>query len=281
MEIYLIFKGIVFVILLFPDNISYSIVQVISYIVYLLDKEHRNIAYINISKNLDSKYNPNEIIKRMYANFFQVPLDLELFKRRVRKYNWNKWIEYKADNFDRIIREHKGCILTTLHLGNWEVGGGLLSLLGYNLYAIAGTLNNKYLDKYLNDFRSYYGEEVTFKRGALENLFKNSNNKKFILAMLTDQNATTKGIKVKFLKDYASTIKTPAILHKRWNIPIICGVSYRVKNFKFKIELIPLKIKKADSINAILSKMNALFTKFIEDYPHQWLWLHRRWDYNY
>lgn len=284
MLIYLIFKGIVFIALLFPDNIAYNLVRFVSYIAYLLDKKHRHIAYLNISKNLNRKYikySINQVIRNMYANFFQIPLDIELFKRRVRKYNWTKWIEGNLTKFDNIIKESRGCLLTTLHLGNWEVGGGLLSLLGYNMYVIAGTLNNTYLDKYLNNFRNLYGEEVVFKRGALESLFKNSNNKKFVLAMLTDQSARMKGINIKFLQDEAPTIKTPAILHKRWKTPIICGVSYRIKNFNFRFELIPLQIDKIESVENILLKINTTFAKFIETEPNQWLWIHRRWNYFY
>ncbi len=284
MIIYLILKGIIFITLLLPDNISYNLVRLISYIAYLLDKKHRHIAYLNISKNLDRvhiKYSINQIIRNMYANFFQIPLDLELFKRRIRKYNWARWIQGNMHNLENITKESRGCLITTLHLGNWEIGGGLLALLGYNMFVIAGTLNNKYLDKYLNDFRSLCGEEVIFKRGALESLFRNSNNKKFVLAMLTDQSTRIKGVNIKFIKDEAPTLKTPAILHKRWNIPIICGVSYRVKNFSFKLEFVSLKIDKKEPIEDILLKINSTFTRFIENQPDQWLWIHRRWNYSY
>lgn len=284
MLIYTAFKIALFVVLLFPDNISYEITRLISYIIYLVDREHRHIAYINISRNLDRKYikySINKIIRGMYANFCQFPVDLELFKRRVRIYNWRRWIECEFNNFEEIIKKYRGGILCTLHLGNWEVGGGLLSILGYKLYAIAGTLNNKHLDEYLNDFRRRYGEEVVFKRGALENLLKSSNNKKFVLAMLTDQGVNRRGIRTKFLKDEAPTLKTPAVLHKRWNIPIICGTSFRVKNFKFKIKLIPLKLEGIESIEEIISKINLVFSYFIETNPAQWLWIHRRWNYQY
>ncbi len=281
MLIYLIVKHILFILKLLPDNLSYALVKKLGHLAYLFDKKHRKIAKLNIIRNLNNRNNYREIIKSVYTNFFSIPLDIELFKRRIRKYNWWKWISFDPEEFDKVVNDNNGCILTTLHLGNWEIGGALLSTLGYKLYVIYGTLKNRHLDNYLNNFRTHFGEKVLFKKGALANLLENRNNKKLIIGMLTDQNADKRGILLPFIKDKASTLKTPALLFKKWGLPIVCGICYRIKNFKFKSEFVKLYTKKEENLETILLKINKVFKKFIEQHPHQWLWIHRRWNYEY
>jgi lauroyl/myristoyl acyltransferase len=283
--VYLLFKHAIFILKLFPDFFAYGIVRLLALLPYYLDRRHFKIARYNLLNNLlDYPDNDKvkEIVKGMYANFMSIPLDLELSLRRIRKYNWKRWITIDHEEFLNDKRENTKYIVLPLHLGNWEVGGPILSMYGFKVYVIHGTLGNKFLDEYLNFFRNFFGEEVIFKAGALKNILSGYNESdRVVIAMLIDQHGGARGVNIRFFKDEASTLRTPAILYKRWRIPILCAASFRVKNFKFCIKLQRLAVRKNENVKEILQTINNVFEKFIKEAPSQWLWTHRRWNYPY
>ena len=52
-------------------------------------------------------------------------------------------------------------------LGNFELGGFFLGVLGFPTHSVARTLDNPYLDAFVNRFRGTTGQQIVPKRGGL------------------------------------------------------------------------------------------------------------------
>ena len=74
-------------------------------------------------------------------------------------------------------RDIVGCLLSdqpllivTGHFGNWEIAGYALGLLGFKTYAIARTLDNPYVEKFLRKFRQKTGQRLLAKKGDFDQM---------------------------------------------------------------------------------------------------------------
>ena len=67
----------------------------------------------------------------------------------------------------------KGVIFATIHMGNWELAGISLNLIGSPVFSIARPQKNTLIDKYLNYKRGKFGLEVLSNEdGALQKIIK-------------------------------------------------------------------------------------------------------------
>ena len=72
--------------------------------------------------------------------------------------------------YERVRRgdpeRNKIAIVATAHLGNFELGGFTLGVLGFPTYTVARTLDNPQLDEFLNRFRGHTGQYIIPKNGV-------------------------------------------------------------------------------------------------------------------
>ena len=170
----------------------------------------------------------------------------------------------------------------TAHLGNFEVGGYVLGVLGFPTYTIARTLDNPYLDRFLNRFRGGTGQHIIPKNGGYDQIIE-------VLArggamtFLADQYAGPKGCWVEFFGRPASAHKAIALLaigQQRAGLGLRLpsarsAHAVRVDNYAM--------IDPHDVGNSLgtIRELTQWYTRRLEELirrtPGQYWWLHRRW----
>jgi len=75
------------------------------------------------------------------------------------------------ENFDAAQRRGKGVLFLTAHLGGWEVGSFVHSIHGHRLRIVVRALDNPYLDRMVERYRTLHGnstfEKQDFARGLI------------------------------------------------------------------------------------------------------------------
>ena len=220
---------------------------------------------------------------RSFENLVMLAVDVVFSPRIIRKDNWEQFSTYK--NVERIkwmMAEHRPMLLAGPHYGNFEIIGYLLGEFGFDIYSIARPFDNKFLNKYLYDFRQRKGQKIIDKKGAseqMEQIIKQGST----LCFVADQNAGKKGIFVDFFGRKASTYKSIGLLAIQYNLPIGVGVSRRIGNrFFFEIEverlIMPEEWKdKEDPLLWITQEYTKAFEDSIRKDPTQYWWIHHRW----
>lgn len=159
---YIIYRLGQFIALCLPLKIAYKIAVFLSYLHYIFAARDRRIAKENIKVIFPEK--SDREIKRirikMFRNFAKYlvdffrfsKLDIEYIKRNIKVEN----IHY----IDEVLSHGKGAITVTAHLGNWELGGVVIALLGYPFWVVA--LPHKYIkvDNFFNFQRESNGVKV-------------------------------------------------------------------------------------------------------------------------
>lgn len=182
----------------------------------------------------------------------------------------------------------KGAILITGHFGNWEFApiAGILNFKEFQgrFYFVRKLIGTKTIEKIL--FKRYYeaGLQVIPKRNSLDKVCHalETNN---CVVFVMDQHASIKakdGIMVDFFGKKAGTFKSPAMIAKYTQVPVLPARNYRRKDGKHVLEFFaPLNwIEHEDpKIELALNtrKYNEVLEHFILEHPEQWLWMHKRW----
>ena len=198
--------------------------------------------------------------------------------------NWQDRV--RLGNVGRAMKHltsDKPCLFVTGHVGNWEMLGYVLALVGFEMTALARPLDNRFINEWLLGVRQNSGLKVITKWGAMEELQTviESGGK---VGFIADQNAGADGLFVPFFSRLASTYKSIPLLALRYQIPIVCGYARRIGGalrYELRVTDIVEPSDWADQEDPILyigARFNRALEWMIRESPEQYLWVHRRWN---
>ena len=227
----------------------------------------------------------NELADKFYTHFGYLIAETVRLKTIASKeiddvVDWNG-----LDEITKSLTEEygKGVLFATGHIGNWELTGALGAKKGIIFGSIARPLNNLLINKKINEYRTYSGQKIWDKSGALLMLVKHL-KRKMSVGILIDQDGGEQGLRVPFLGRPSSTNISIAELAIRFNVPIIPTAVVRSSYNPLQFKAIygkPIISKKKEiskkEVYRILEEVNNELSDIIYAYPEQWLWIHKRW----
>jgi len=283
---YISLKTLVAVIRLIPLHIGVLVLKSLAYLFYLFDKKQRKIAYENLRNAYGDELSDiqiRKIIRSNYLHFALVWLDFVKLPRIVNTSNWQNYFQVEGLEFARkALKEGKGIIFVTGHVGNWEVLGCAFDFFFHPLHSIAKHLKNPFVDRFLTRLREEGRQKIIFTEDASRELIRVLRNNK-LLGILVDQNARENNIFVDFFGQKAATTRSVAAISLKMGAPIIMSFLRRTdRKYKFKITLSkPIQIERTGNLEKDILSLTQKYTTIIEsrirEHPHEWLWMYRRW----
>lgn len=195
-----------------------------------------------------------------------------------------EWVtEVSGEEYLQELRDSgRGAIILTGHIGNWEILAAWLCARGYPLQAITRDPNNAAVAEITNRCRTRIGL-VSIPKDKVLSAAKAARRGKFV-GVLADQDGGRSGLKLPFWGKQCSTVTGPAVLSLTAGVPVIPVFSYRLRPFEHKVVIRPplamslgSGLSREERIREITLMCNREIEKGIISFPHQWLWLHRRW----
>ena len=184
------------------------------------------------------------------------------------------------EQLEDIIREGP-CVVSGLHLGNWELGAHASRLIGLPFTGVYQRLSNPLVDEETRKLRAFLYEggllpKTPVSARALMKAAKNGGCPIFA-ADLRDDNGTA----VPFFGVPALSTVFPALLARKTGLPLYAGAVFREPKVRFVIRAARVEIPHtsdhaADAI-AGTAALHAQFEAFIRQAPEQWMWAHRKW----
>jgi Kdo2-lipid IVA lauroyltransferase/acyltransferase len=268
---------------------SYALARGIAWIIYLVDKRHRTVGLANLACAFGERYSENErdqIVRQVYRHFCMMLMEILHTPRKVHLATWRDWVELVeyVPIMDQLITGGRPMIFLTGHYGNWELAGYVFGLFGFPMVAVARTLDNPYLDRYLRSFRELTGQMLIPKSGGFDQMVEVLTNNR-VLCFLADQDAGQRGLYVDFFGRPASTHKAIALLALAHRAPVVVGVARRMgPGFRYEIRcadvIDPSELSgTADDVRLLTQRFTTALEHLIRQDPTQYLWLHRRWKH--
>lgn len=283
--LYLLVRFQVFLFRLLPFRFSLWIGRRFGDIINSFIGKRKAIAYSNLKAAFGGRYSIrqlNGIIRRLYQNLSQSYVELLKFPLLGEDYV-NKYIKIEGE--EKIARaleeESKGVILLTAHFGNWELASLVGSLKGYRMNVLARWQKFERLNGYLNMMRASRGAKVIFKKEAREEVLRALRNNE-VVGILSDQDGGRRGEFVEFFGRFASMQKGVAYFSLKTLAPVFPVFIIRERGpyhriiIKDDISVTPSSDMKRD-IHEISQRFANMLESYVNKYPDQWLWLHKRW----
>jgi len=258
-----------------------------AFLAFRILKIRRDVALENLKIAFPEK-SDSERIEIAYGSYKHFALMILEFMRLIR---WTpeqlkKMVQFESvEILEKLIEENKGIIINSAHFGNWEISVSYFSEFWMPTTGVQQKQKNPYIDKRMAAHRNRWGMQIIYSRGAVKNSLKALEQKR-MLGLLGDQDGGANGIFVPFFGKMASTPPGPALIRVKSQAPIVFVYAIRVGRFKFRIGIEPLNIEDnfeltEENLKSITRAYLEILEKYIQKYPEQYFWMHRRWKTGY
>ncbi|MDD3296060.1 MAG: hypothetical protein PHU64_01720 [Candidatus Omnitrophica bacterium] len=273
-----IFSGVM------PLSWNYFLGKVLGSIAYLVVARHRKIALesLEVAFPQTSLRERKKITRDFFVSMAQGSFELLHYLRNLKQLD-NIRIEGKS-NLDKALKNQRGVILVTAHLGNFPLLSLKLAKEGYKVYFVTRPMRDEKAGDYLYELRSGAGVNTIFsypRRECVSGITKALSGNGIVI-MQMDQNFGSGGVWVKFFGKLAATPVGPIVLGLRTKASLVPAYIFHEQGFKHGIKIFPEEALEAGESRDHAILLNAVkFTRIIEGWikevPNQWSWIHRRW----
>ncbi|GAB6282934.1 MAG: lysophospholipid acyltransferase family protein [Ignavibacterium sp.] len=281
-----IVRFIMFLVEIFPENVSIKIADLIAYFTYKINWKRKDIALNNLKIAFGDEKTENEInlifknsLRKIARNLFTM---IFILKRKLTENDILNLFEVEGIEYlDEALKKGKGVIALSGHIGNFPLMIIWLALRKYEVSVIYKEAKNFPKDFYRNLMLPYGIDPIqyTSQFSVVASILKALNKNKIVLIQI-DQNKP-RGVYVEFFGKYIPTAEGPVVIARKTKSPIIPIFALNINN-KYKIKIFPeveLNYDLPDEI--FIQESTQSLTKIIEnvirEYPDEWFWLHNRW----
>jgi Kdo2-lipid IVA lauroyltransferase/acyltransferase len=226
--------------------------------------------------------------RKMWHHLLLMVCEIAHAPRKIHRTNFRDHFYMRdKDQVLKLMIDPRPLVLVTGHFGNFEVAGHTIGILGFPTTTVARPLDNRYIDRFVSEFRGLGGQRMLAKEGsavAVQQLL----DERGTLALLADQHAGGKGVWVDFfghatschkaLALFVLSSKAPMFVHynRRLDRPLRfeVGVTGLADPALLKGEQVPSYLQ---SVHELTEWYNARLEEAIRMAPEQYWWLHRRW----
>ncbi|HTB11618.1 MAG TPA: lysophospholipid acyltransferase family protein [Bryobacteraceae bacterium] len=252
-----------------------SLSNVIARLLDILVPRLRRIANRNLK--MAGFSNPNEIADGIFLSIARL---LRTFARlpRLTPQNISELIHYEGlDNFQNALARGRGVLVSTAHLGNWELSAFAHAWMTAPMHIVVRPIDNPRIDALVERYRGLSGNHIIEKKDAARGILKALKSGAGV-GILIDQNTTLdQGVFIEFFGMKACAGTAFAKLAHHSGAPVVPGFAlWSAQEQRYILRFypeIPLSGDVAEDTQRIQSQLESV----IRQYPDQWLWIHRRW----
>jgi KDO2-lipid IV(A) lauroyltransferase len=270
---------------LMPRPLSHAVAIGLAQVVYLLHFRLRRVGMRNLAMAFPEKSEAERarILRGVFTSLGRQLAELCQFPKYTRE-NLDDAVVYDGlENYERAYARGKGVLFLTAHFGGWELSAFAHSLHGHWLHVVMRPMDNEYLDRMLQHYRTMHGNKTVAKDDFVRGLLAAMKAGETV-GILMDTNMTSpQGVFVDFFGIPACTASGLARIALRTDASVVPGFTIWDQALgKYRLRFDPVvELVRTGDLEADIIANTQKFTKVIEDYvrnyPDQWLWVHRRW----
>lgn len=280
--IFLLYKVLQVFFRLCPKIIVKPILNFLAFIIYKINKEHRNIAHTNIKLAFDNKKSENErtkIVKESYKSLL-----FNMYEFIVNQFDSKEKILSKANLVGEeyvldALKDKRKIIFIASHYGAWELAVPYIALKFAHVSIVNRRMNNNYINEEYIKARNRNNVQMIDKRDAAKGMLR-ALKKGTFLAVAVDQN-TKYGIDISFFDKKVKATDSTARLSIKFDallIPVFCTIEDLGKyTIEFTNPLDPRTFTNENKILELTQAQANVIENQIRKVPNQWFWQHKRW----
>jgi len=287
---WLIYRGLTLIMVCFralPMRIGVLIGEFLGGMAYFVLSRDRSLALENLSLAFGEKdaSELRRIARGMFKNFgrgFVEVIHIPGLKTHITDLVTIQGREH----VDRALKENKGLLWITGHIGNWELMPVTFAQIGYGVNVVARPLYDARINVLLENMRAECNIKTIARgnRSSMREIFRVLKRNE-MLGLLIDQDTKVPGVFVNFFNRKAFTPRGAAEIALRTGCPVVAGFIHRTGDGRHEIVVYPpLTLERTGRWEDDILLNTQKFTSVIEDeirkYPADWVWFHKRWRHH-
>ena len=134
-------------------------------LLFIFDRKHRVRALRNLEKSLPALGADERarIAREAFRSVALTVVEMAYMPRVLTPGTFRRHIELHVHPDSREAIERGGVVVFTAHIGNWELSGLAMGMLGYPFTAVARPLDNPLLNRFVVRSRERLGQRIIFK----------------------------------------------------------------------------------------------------------------------
>jgi KDO2-lipid IV(A) lauroyltransferase len=278
-------QALVLPVTVMPIRITLGLAEVVTRVAYLVMRDRRRITIDNIRRSgvAETEREARRIALASFRSFVVMLAEMFVLRRRMTPENWSRFAELDLDpEAEKALREPgRGCILACGHFGNWEAAACITSTIK-PLCGIYRPFKNPHMNRAYRADRRGFAVKLVPRHEADPLRFLKSLKSGDVLAIMMDQHAGRRGIRVDFFGRPASTTPTVALLHLLTDAPLLYGWTVRTGPLHYRLHLeAPMRFERTGRREEDVRRVTEALTRAVERtaraHPEQYMWGHRRW----
>jgi KDO2-lipid IV(A) lauroyltransferase len=269
----------------FPRWFCYAVAVKVSHLCLYLYSGKRKALEANLSRvrRQQEHQERSRLVRRVFENYAKYLVDFVLL-RDERASDLVRSVSFDGlDEFEAAVREGKGVIFVTAHVGNWDVGAGALAALGYRVHVVADEFPDARMGRFVESTRAGLGVS-TATTGKAGSRVLRALRRGEILAIALDRPDPKKGVWANFFGETVRVPAGPARLALRSGARIMPGVVVRRRGshcgFEAHVEVgfaFEPSGNEEQDVQTLTQQILDRLEVYISRYPEQWYMFRPMW----
>ncbi|UCD15506.1 MAG: lysophospholipid acyltransferase family protein [Candidatus Omnitrophota bacterium] len=275
--------------LIFPRQWCYFLAKILATVHFYLSKKDRDAVKYNLSPIVEDEKRCTRSTHQVFVNFSYYLVDFFRYSKLDQNFI-KKYVKVEGINFlQESLSKKKGVVSLTAHLGNYELGGAVVALLGYPIYAVALPHKDKRTNEFFNRHRRRVGIGVIPTGVSVKQCFSVL-KKGAMIAFLGDRDFTAgAGIEAEMFSRRANIPRGAFYFAMRTGAAIVPSFFVR-QNKKFYRLIFEKPIWEATDASSLLTEEAQaaviknyilILEKYLRMYPEQWYMFEKYWVKDY
>ncbi|MFH1739533.1 MAG: lysophospholipid acyltransferase family protein [bacterium] len=274
-----------------PLRFMYVLGGALGYLAYGVARRERLRTICHLNEFYKGSRSPREIrrlARGVFRHFGYAAMEF-LALRAPKKFFERLSISVEGIEYARkALEKGSGLVWVSGHFGNWELIGSYLAHHGFPINVVARKIRQPILQEFVDKHRRGANLRVHYTKedGVLDMMRTLKRGE--VLAMLIDIRTEGDGRWVEFLGRPAYTLVGPAALAARTGAGLAFAYGVRLRPWEYRfvihppVEIDPPAARSGPEWEAyvmtLLQSLNNRLSAVIEQFPEQWMWMHRRHD---
>lgn len=181
-----------------------------------------------------------------------------------------------VDHIEQLVKDGKGGVLVSAHLGNWEVAGHLLKRVEAPINIVMYDGEGEQMKAYMEQFDSKRSFNIIYIREDQSHIYEMSAalNRNELICLHADRyRPGNRTMEHEFLGENALFPAGPFILASKLKAPVCFVFAFKETNFHYHFYAYPGKVyegRGTTGMERMLDDYVALLENMLKQYPEQW-----------
>jgi KDO2-lipid IV(A) lauroyltransferase len=255
-----------------PLWLGYLVADALTEIHFRLFPARRHAALVNLAVILpnSSRRERVSIVRDMMRSYNRMLFEFFRLPHLTREELLHSVEVIGREHLEQAVARGRGVVVTSTHLGNWELAAVVLAHWGYRMHAVAGVQLSRWLTPAVRETKAELALDTVAPEDGYRQLLRALEHND-VVALMVDGDIFTHGTRVDMFGRELELPAGPGVLAQRTGALVICGYCERVAKGRFRIVMEPALDPAAFADTAALVKEVARISEgHIRGHLRQW-----------